>query len=327
MLKPGDDLEEWDRFVDQSPQGTLFCKSEWLRNVLEDSFEIAVCRGDGEIRAGLPLPLDRRGRDRSVVHPPIASTMGVLLRPPSPGRKYEKRLSEEMAAIAELVALLPRFRSFSISCHPEFMNWLPFYWAGYQQTTHYTYVLPSIQSREAILEGMDYSKRKNINKAAKEVRIDATATVDELYEHHCRTLKRQGATISYRREYLRRVHDAAGKVGGVIVRRAVGLNGAVHAIILIVYDHKSAYYLVSSIDPEFRNSGSATLLLLQAIEEVRAFTDRFDFEGSMIPGVERSFRKFGARQTPYFSITKGNDLRGQLMKLGERLLRRYGLKE
>ena len=30
----------------------------------------------------------------------------------------------------------------------------------------------------------------------------------------------------------------------------------------------------------------------------------YDFEGSMIEGVEESFRHFGATQTPYFSIHK-----------------------
>ena len=30
----------------------------------------------------------------------------------------------------------------------------------------------------------------------------------------------------------------------------------------------------------------------------------FDFEGSMIEPVERSFRQFGAKQTPYFSVSK-----------------------
>ena len=30
----------------------------------------------------------------------------------------------------------------------------------------------------------------------------------------------------------------------------------------------------------------------------------YDFEGSMIEGVEESFRHFGAAQTPYFTIRK-----------------------
>jgi hypothetical protein len=31
---------------------------------------------------------------------------------------------------------------------------------------------------------------------------------------------------------------------------------------------------------------------------------RFDFEGSMLPQIEPGFRGFGAKQLPYFSITK-----------------------
>jgi hypothetical protein len=34
-------------------------------------------------------------------------------------------------------------------------------------------------------------------------------------------------------------------------------------------------------------------------------SDVFNFEGSMLPGVERFFREFGAIQTPYFTITRG----------------------
>jgi len=33
-------------------------------------------------------------------------------------------------------------------------------------------------------------------------------------------------------------------------------------------------------------------------------TDVFDFEGSMLPPVERYFRAFGARQTPYLRVSR-----------------------
>ena len=42
------------------------------------------------------------------------------------------------------------------------------------------------------------------------------------------------------------------------------------------------------------------------IRHVSQYTPIFDFEGSMIPGVERFFREFGAIQTPFFTITRGN---------------------
>jgi hypothetical protein len=36
----------------------------------------------------------------------------------------------------------------------------------------------------------------------------------------------------------------------------------------------------------------------------RAVTDVFDFHGSMLQPVERFFRAFGGRQTPYLSVTR-----------------------
>ncbi len=36
----------------------------------------------------------------------------------------------------------------------------------------------------------------------------------------------------------------------------------------------------------------------------RQVTDTFDFEGSMLQPLERFFRAFGARQTPYLSVSR-----------------------
>ena len=82
-------------------------------------------------------------------------------------------------------------------------------------------------------------------------------------------------------------------------------NGQLHAAVFIVWQENSAYYLAGGGNPALRQSGAHSLVMWKAMQEIAAFTDHFDFEGSMIPGVERFFREFGARQTPYFAISKG----------------------
>jgi hypothetical protein len=59
-------------------------------------------------------------------------------------------------------------------------------------------------------------------------------------------------------------------------------------------------------DPELRNSGANSLCMWEAIKFASTVTKAFDFEGSMIESVERFFRAFGARQVPYFQISKIN---------------------
>ena len=81
--------------------------------------------------------------------------------------------------------------------------------------------------------------------------------------------------------------------------------GNLHAVAFIVWQNSSAYYIAGGGDPVFRSSGAHSLVLWEAIRQVSRYTGKFDFEGSMLPGVERFFRGFGAVQTPYFMITRG----------------------
>jgi len=82
-------------------------------------------------------------------------------------------------------------------------------------------------------------------------------------------------------------------------------QGRLHAAVFVVWQKQSAWYIAGGGDPSLRHSGAHSLVLWEAIQQVAQFTDIFDFEGSMMPGVERFFREFGGIQTPYFTIQKG----------------------
>ena len=71
-----------------------------------------------------------------------------------------------------------------------------------------------------------------------------------------------------------------------------------------MWDKHAAYYLLAGADPDLRNSGASSLLAWEALMRARERTDVFDFHGSMLRPVERFFRAFGARQTPYLSVTR-----------------------
>ena len=328
VLSPRQDLEEWDRFVSRSPQGTLFCKSWWLKAAFLTSFEVLVARRAGAIIAGIPLPYVGSGKRRRVVRPPMTTTMGVLLDSDQPSStRYEKQLSAEMSLLVGLVAAIPDNSGFRASFHPTFQNWLPFYWHRYQQVTSYTYVLDNIGDIDAVVAGMNHSKRKNLKRARKLVTVEREMDTVSFFRHHKGTLGKEGRVISYRLDDLKRVLRAVRLHANAEILSAVDSDGVIHSAIIVIYDEASAYYIASSIDPDFRNSGSVTLLLVEAIRVVSGTTNRFDFEGSMSPGVERSFRKFGARQTPYFEIFKNEGWRPRLSIALERVARKIGIKE
>ncbi|MDM7998889.1 MAG: GNAT family N-acetyltransferase [Dehalococcoidia bacterium] len=235
--------------------------------------------------------------------PPLTQTLGPVLLPSSK-TTYEGRLSDEMELLEALVTAIPRAHIFSMHCHHSLTNWLPFYWAGYQQTTRYTYIIPDLSDLNSVFAGFAHSKKGNIRKAEGLVTVHEDMAPKDFYENQKMTLRKQGKTISYSYDLFKRIHDAGCQMSGCKTFYALDKNDNVHAAIFIVFDSKSAYYLVSSIDPDYRSSGSATLLLREAIVYASKHTRAFDLEGSMIRGVENSFRKLGGIQTPYFRISK-----------------------
>lgn len=330
ILSCCDSLEEWDRFVDDSPQGCIFCRSWWLKAVCPNNFEILTIRKRDEIVAGMPIPLYRKGGYPIIHMPKLTQTLGVLFSP-STRTTYEGRLSDEMKVLDILVEAIPKFSYFSIRFHYSFSNWLPFYWAGYQQTTRYTYVIENLTDVDKVFSNFAHSKRKNIKKAEQLVTGGSDLSAEDFYANHVMTLNKQGESISYKYDLFKRIYDAAIENSAGKIWYAIDGQENIHAAIFVIFDGKSAYYLISTIDPDYRNSGAATLLLRDAIAYASQYTRRFDFEGSMIRDVEHSFRKFGGVQTPYFSITKDN--RSLLVKASLKLLgvtgnipRRFGLR-
>jgi len=242
--------------------------------------------------------------------PGLTQTLGVLLSQ-SKKATYEGRLSEEIEATSQLVKALPEVGYFSLSFNYNFKNWTPFYWEGYQQTTSYTYVLHDISDIERVIGAFDHSKRKNLRKASGIVEVKEDMSASEFYAHHQMTLGKLGQQVHYTREFFSGLVDASVAHNAGKTFFAIDKQGHVHAAVFIVYDRNSAYYLVSSLDPEFRASGALTLLIMRAIEFSSQHAARFDFEGSMMPGVEGSFRRFGGELMPYSRIWKDRRSRAE----------------
>jgi hypothetical protein len=305
ILNQDDSLHEWDHLVDESPQGSIFCRSWWLKAVCPQGFKLLTLSKGGRIIAGLPLPGTSQPRSRIIAMPLLTQTLGVLIVP-SLRSTYESKLSYEMEVLEVLISSIPHYAHFSMNFHYTFNNWLPFYWAGYNQTTRYTYIIKDLTNLNDVFSNFTHMKRKNISKAEQLVKLCSDYTPEDFYTNHKLTLAKKGETIMYSYDLFKRIYNSTTANSAGKIWCAKDEIGNIHAAIFVVYDKKSAYYLINTIDPDYRYSGAATLLVKEAITYVSKYTKRFDLEGSMIRGVENSFRKFGAVQTPYFNITKDN---------------------
>jgi hypothetical protein len=294
-------LAEYNRFVDSSPQHTLFCHTWWLDAVAPGRYQIVTVRGGDQIRAAWPLVWAKRGRQRCAVQPLLTQKLGVLL-PPMDG-KYAERLSTEHRLVSELIAQLPEGARVEQHFHESFTNWLPFFWSGFRQTTRYSYIIEDLSDLEAVWREMRNTVRSEIRKArARGLRVRETEDLEYFYRINVMTFMRQGLGIPYDLEVVARVDEACRLNAGRKILVAEGADGRPHAAAYLIHDHDRAFLLMTGADPDLRGNGGGPLLNWELITYASTVCRRFDFEGSMKQSIEANFRGFGGRQTPYFRI-------------------------
>jgi lipid II:glycine glycyltransferase (peptidoglycan interpeptide bridge formation enzyme) len=286
--------------------GSLFSQPWWLDAVAPGSWNAVTVERGGEIVARLPYVIRRRYGFTYLTMPPLTQTLGPWLRP-YPG-KYTNKLSEEVKLMTELIESLPRFDRFEQNFHHSITNWLPFYWEGFQQTTRYTYVVENLQDHDSLWKDLRENIRREIRKAERQVMVRDDLDIDAFLDLNEMTFKRQGLNAPYTRELVTRLDNACRKRDCRKILFAEDNQGRLHAAAYLVWDKWAAYYLMGGGNPELRTSGATSLLIWKSIQFSGTVSRTFDFEGSMVKGVERFFRAFGAQQKSYFRVSKTTHL-------------------
>ena len=278
---------------------------------------------DGRVVARLPYVLRGRPRLRMLTMPPLTQTLGPWVEPTNASRS--RALGDELALLVALEAGLPRADAFVQQFAPSMLNALPFHWAGYRLELQYTYRLSALRSEPALWDGMRGSVRREIRKARRRVEVRDDLALDRFHAVWAKTFARQGMPVPATLAQLARLDAACAEHDAGVRLSAHDEAERVHAVAYVVWDADAAFYLLGGADPALRTSGASSLLLWDGLLRARAVTDVFDFEGSMLAGVERFFRGFGAVQTPYLRVARATPRATAAFALrsGWRQARRY----
>lgn len=284
----------------------VFCQAWWLDATAKDTWDVAIVEKGGSIFAALPYVTRKKAGFEIITQPPLTQFLGPWIRPDN--AKYSKRLSNEKELLQNLFSQLPEFTAYKQNWSPSITNWLPLYWLNYHQTTRYTYRLEDLSNIEEIWKNLDAKTRNTVRKAENKENlvIKANPTIDEFLALNKKVFSRQNLRLPYDENLVYSIDMAANERNCRKIFIAIDPSGKHHAAVYLIWDTNSAYYLMAGSDPDLRNSGASSFCLWEAIKFASTVSRSFDFEGSMIEPVERSFRSFGARQTPYFSISKSN---------------------
>lgn len=304
--------QKYKKVCEENDSVPFFLHYNWYNTLFsENDWGVVVEEQNNKVVGFIPYYITKKMKFKVIVPPALTPYQGVWLNYNSE-QKYTNRLSFEKKVMTSLINQLPKADAFKQKFYPEITNWLPFYWKGFSQTTRYTYVLDEISDLDSLFTEFRENIRREIRKAEKSLSIESLSSVDELYELKVKTYLEQKDNYPFSLSLLKKVFGYCLKYNCGELLAAKDKEGNIHSIILYVWDKHSAYYLHGATNSDFKTTGSMSLLLWEAIKRSSSKTTAFNFEGSMIEPIERYFRAFGGKQTPYFEVSKTSS---QLLKL------------
>lgn len=210
----------------------------------------------------------------------------------------QKEMIFRHEVLADLERQLPSAQVFEIKLPWTMQDWLPLYWKGYREETRYTFRFPHAEVN-AIYDGFSKSFQRNLRAAEREYTIEE-GKVSDLYALMERVVELRDSHVAFSLSTLEKIVSVLQSKQQCKIYAARNTEN-VQAIVFTVWDEQTSYYLIGGRRRTDSRHGT-NLLLWQAIQDAAQRGHAFDFEGSMIEGVNKFFQKFGAILTPYYYI-------------------------
>ena len=277
------------------PSLPIFFQPWWLDAVVEkNSWDVVLIEEDGTIHACFVYVLKKKGPFKAIGMPSLTPSLGFWFAPGC----------DQNTTAVTLLGMLPKHDKFYMQMHHKVFNLEldP----GFEKQELHTYVLNGIKDHESIYSNFKQRIKGEIKKAEGKITITETKDVLKLF-HLCeKSYKRQNKNIEFNLDLVRGIYDLVTEKRCGTILLAEDEAGNAHAATLLVADKMAVYYLLNGGDPALRSSGANSLLMWEAIKHASKYVDTFDFEGSMIPGVEKYIQGYSPEKEHYALFTKTN---------------------
>ena len=297
---------------------SLFEQPWWLDIVAPGRWKEAVVKNEaGEPTARMPYIL----AENRIKMPPMTQNLGIWMAP-----EVKKDYGQQKAAINEIFSQLPPCRTVELRLSPVNDYVLPFHWLGCRMEPGFTYRLTDLSDCGRLYQEFNKTAKKNIKYARNKTSIYSETRPETLLGMLDKTFEAQKRKNPMDKGLVRRIVETCDATGHGKYLEARDPEGNVHSCAYFVYDKQVCYYLFGASDSRFRSSGAQSLVLWEGIQFAAQHSRVFDFEGSMVEGIENFFRQFGGVCTPYYTVSRRSFLDEVLLTVKPRVKRLMGYK-
>lgn len=321
MYKPltESDLNLWDGYVDAHLDGTIFHTSFYQKAIGKNPEAHIIFEGD-EIVGGVLLTRFAKFKVNGYHKGPYTPYNGAVF-----GKIGAKKDQTNLirTALNLLLNSLPSAGIYEFNLPINHQDFIPYITKGYTVTARITYVLP-IELQK--IEKYNSSTRNYINRLRElektgDLKIISDENIDEFLAFH--KLCASERNYDPKTDIIRKLFSSTDLSGKWKCFRIYYKDTLISGCITI-WDLKKAYNLLNgtsfkNVSPDFNPliKQVNALCMHLAIENATNLGLTFDFEGSMLPGVEKFYRHFGAIQTPYYRAVKSPSILYQMLSFGK----------
>lgn len=302
ILKP---IEHIDVFAEKAePHIGVFGSKAWLSIYGDSLTMIGIYKDEHQLIGGFYYLKTKKFGFDFIKLPPYTPHCGLFFISDSKNQSSKSSFSKEV--MQEVCNYFSAQKSaLTILAFPSAMiDMQAFIWNKYKVVPNYTYRINLGKSVEEITSNFDSKTRNAINKSIKEgVETSVNSlSQQQVFDFFKENLSATGANIyeGTMKKIMLEFSDPSNSFHFVAKK-----NEEILGMVFCIYDKRSCYYLLGGVNKKSGIQGVNNLLVQKSIERAKELNcEIFDFEGSMLKGVEKFFRSFGPELFPYFTANK-----------------------
>lgn len=284
----------------------IYSKYWWMDAVCgEDNWDVWLYYSGTEVVAAMPYYIEKRNKYRYITKALLSQNNGILFKYPQGMKEIAKQKFEEKV-INDACKYIQNMQIdvYEQQYHYSFTNWLPFFWNYYTAITRYTYVINDTSDLDIVWQNISAKCRSIIKKGQTNAKFKDDLNIDIFYQEHEKIFFKQGIECPFSYEQWKKIYTAVDLHDAGKIMYAETDTGKIASLMFLVWDEKSIYQLLAGSIPEYQSLDTYDALIWEGIKYAHKKKLIYDFEGSVIKRISKSFREFGGEAMPYFRIRK-----------------------
>jgi lipid II:glycine glycyltransferase (peptidoglycan interpeptide bridge formation enzyme) len=304
-----DEYDQWDRFVDQSPEGTIFHTSPWITTVahfLNLQYAIIGVFYKDDLIGGCcfylyeKFHLYKYGKSNVYLSP-----YGGIVFSPSKSKDVRSTESKKHQIISLILEKIREMNLLSIQLtnSPGLLDIRPFSWQGWNAKVRYTYVLPL---ENDIFSQASHSVRQNTRKSRKSgMTVKKEYNPEVYWQLTTSTWEKQDMKVPYPKELLLTLMEHLYRNNRGEMWIAKTPSGEAAAAAFCVLDARIVQAWEGANDPRFKETGATTHLFLEMnLDFQERGYHQINLMAANTPHLARFYSNFNPRLVPYYEVKK-----------------------